>query len=88
MGLIEEGRQPFEDFSDAETRSIQARLDAVEKRLGPFDGGESKIEFSFEERIDGNHKRLMEALHRMEDRMRAQILERLARLESKVQIVA
>jgi len=88
MGFIDEGRQLIQDFVTPEIRSLHARLTAVEKRLGLFEGAESKIEFSFEERIDGNHKQLMEALHRMEGRMRAQVLERLARVESKLQNVA
>jgi hypothetical protein len=88
MGFIEEGRQLIQDFVTPEIRSLDARLTAVEKRLGLLDSGESKIEFSFEERVDGNRKRMMEQLHGMEDRMRAQIVERLARVESKLQNVA
>jgi hypothetical protein len=37
----------------------------------------------FLKRIDSNHAEIMAALHRMEDRLYSQALERLARLESK-----
>ena len=88
MGLAEEGCRLIQNCEVPDILSIEERVTAVEKRLGLFEGGESKIEFSFEGRIGGKHKQLMEALHRMEGRMRAQVLERLARVETKLQNVA
>ena len=41
-----------------------------------------------ETRVDRNHARVMEMLHRMESRMLVDIQERLARLEIKMQNVA
>jgi hypothetical protein len=75
MGFIEEGRQLIQDFVTPEIRSIDAPLNALEKK---FD--------ALEARMDGNHTQVMDALHRIENY--SQILERLARLESKVQNVA
>jgi len=88
MRIAEEGRQLIQNSRALNILVIEERVTAVERRLELIEGGESKTEFSFEERIDGNHKKLMEALHGMEDRMWTQILERLARVESKLQSVA
>jgi tetrahydromethanopterin S-methyltransferase subunit G len=71
MGFVEEGRQPFQDFSDPETRAIEARLAIIEKKIASFDGKTDRA-------VDIPHRSDIYTL----------MMERLARLESKVQNVA
>lgn len=75
MGFIEEERQLFQDFVAPEIRAIEVRLDVVEKKIDALDA-----------KIDRNQVQLMDELHRMENY--TAVLERLARLESKLQQVA
>ena len=75
MGFIEEGRQPFQDFSDPETRAIEARLEAIEKKAASLDAT-----------IDRNQTQVIETPRRSE--IFALVMERLARLEGKLQNVA
>ena len=75
MGFIKDGRQPFQDFSDIESRSIQARLDAVEDKFASLDAKNGRIQ---SQSIAGPHRSELYNL----------VLERLAHLESKVQNVA
>jgi tetrahydromethanopterin S-methyltransferase subunit G len=93
MGFIEEGRQLIQDFVTPEIRSIDARLTAMEKKLEALEGKVGKfgtklegIQSTLEAKIERNHLQVMDTLHRMENY--SQILERLARLESKMQNVA
>jgi hypothetical protein len=97
MGFIEEGRQLIQDFVTPEIRSIDARLTALEKKMEAFeskvdkrfdaaDGKIDRVQTSLEAKIDRNHMQVMDTLHRME--IYSQVLERLARLESKLQNVA
>jgi len=93
MGFIEEGRQLIQDFVTPEIRSLDARLTAVEKRLESlevktdkrFDSVDRRFD-SLESKIERNHDQVLETLHRMGNY--SHVLERLARLESKQQIVA
>jgi tetrahydromethanopterin S-methyltransferase subunit G len=75
MGFIEEGRQLFQDFVAPEIRAIDARLGAMEKQIDPL-----------ESRIERNQGEVMGALHRMENY--TLLMERLARVEAKIQNVA
>ena len=100
MGFIEEGRQLIQDFVTPEIRSLDARLTAVENRLESLDGKVDKRFDSVDKRfetvdrrfdslegkMDRNQVQVLETLHRMENY--SHILERLARLESKLQNVA
>jgi tetrahydromethanopterin S-methyltransferase subunit G len=97
MGFIEEGRQLVQDFVIPEIRSIDARLTAVEKRLESLEAGNDKrfasletkidtVQAKSEKKIDENHSQVMETLRKIETQN--QILERLARVESKLQHVA
>ena len=104
MGFIEEGRQLIQDFVTPEIRSIDARLSAVEKRLESletnvdkrfdsvdkrFDSFETSVDKrfdTFESKMERNQAQVLETLHRMENY--SHILERLARLENKLQNVA
>jgi tetrahydromethanopterin S-methyltransferase subunit G len=97
MGFIEEGRQLIQDFFTPEIGSIDARLSAVEKKLESFENKADKrfdsieakidrVQATLDNKIDRNHSQVMETLHRMETY--SQILERLARVESKLQHVA
>ena len=86
MGFIEEGRQLIQDFVTPEIRSIDARLTAVEKQMAALEARFEKRFDGLEEKIDRNQNQVMDALRRME--IYNQILERLARLESKMQNVA
>jgi tetrahydromethanopterin S-methyltransferase subunit G len=86
MGFIEEGRQLIQDFVTPEIRSIDARLTAVERRL---ESPEAKVDMRFdslESKIERNQAQVLETLHRMENY--GQVLEGLARVESKLQNVA
>ncbi|MGB8261096.1 MAG: hypothetical protein WCE75_12125 [Terracidiphilus sp.] len=83
MGFIEEGRQPFQDFAAPDTSAIEARLEAVEHRLASLEAKMDRRIEGLEARIDRNQTQVMDSLHRMENY--AQLLERLARLESKLQ---
>ncbi len=86
MGLIEEGRQLIQDFVTPEIRSLDARLTAVEKRLESLDANVEKRFDSLESKMERNQIQVLETLHRMENH--SHILERPARVESKLQNVA
>ena len=86
MGMIEEGRQLFQDFVAPEIRAIETPLDALEKQVASLDAKTDKRADRLESKIDRNQTQLMDTLHRMENY--TQVLERLARLESKVQNAA
>jgi hypothetical protein len=86
MGFIEEGRQLIQDFVTPEIRSLDARLTAVEKRLESLESRVDKRFDSLENKIERNQTQVLETLHRMENY--SQVLERLARVESKLQNVA
>jgi chromosome segregation ATPase len=100
MGFIEEGRQLIQDFVTPEIRSIDARLTAVEKRLETFeakvdkrfDSIDKRFESverrfdSFESKMERNQAEVLDMLRRMENY--SHLLERVARLESKLQNVA
>jgi tetrahydromethanopterin S-methyltransferase subunit G len=97
MGMIEEGRQLFQDFVAPEIRAIEARLDAIEKQVASLDAKtdkradqlDAKIDRNqaqIESKIDRNQTQLMDTLHRMENY--TPVMERLARLEGKLQNVA
>ena len=104
MGFIEEGPQLIQDFVTPEIRSIDARLTAIEEKLGlletnvdkrfdSLNGKVDRVETALEgkiDKVDGkmdrHHDQVMDSLRRMETY--SQILERLARLESKMQNVA
>jgi tetrahydromethanopterin S-methyltransferase subunit G len=97
MGFIEEGRQLVQDFVAPEIRALEVRIDAIEKKV---DALEAKMEKRFDAvdirfdrfqtaidaRLERNHNQVMDTLHRME--MQNQILERIAKIESKLQNVA
>lgn len=89
MGVVEETRQVLQDFLAPELRSIDARLSALEKRMDGFDkrmdGFEKRMD-GFDAKLDRNHSELMAAIHRIENY--TAILERLARLEAKMQSAA
>ena len=93
MGFIEEGRQLIQDFVTPEIRSIDARLSAVEKRLESletnvdkrFDYVDKRFD-SVESKMERNQAQVLETLNSMENY--SHILERLARVESKLQNVA
>jgi tetrahydromethanopterin S-methyltransferase subunit G len=86
MGFIEEGRQLIQDFVTPEIRSLDARLTAVEKRLESLDAKVEKRFDSVESKMKRNQAQVLDTLHRMENY--SHILERLARVESKLQNVA
>ncbi len=86
MGFLEEGRPLIQDFVTPEIRSIDVRLTAVEKRLEGLGRKVDNIQTALEARMERNHHQVMDALHRMENY--SQILERLARVKSKLQNVA
>jgi len=100
MGFIEEGRQLIQDFVTPEIRSLGARLTAVEQRLESLDAKVDKRFDSFDKRLDSvdrrfdspdskierNQTQVLDTLNRMENY--SHILERLARVESKLQNVA
>lgn len=86
MGFIEEGPQLIQDFVTPEIRSIDARLTAIEKKVDSFEARMEKRFEALDAKIDRDHSKVMDTLRRMETY--SQILERLARLESKMQNVA
>ena len=86
MGFIEEGRQLFQDFIAPEIRVIDARLSAVEKHLESLESKVDRVQTVLESKIDRNHTQVMDALHRMENY--TLVMERLARVEAKLQNVA
>jgi hypothetical protein len=86
MGFIEEGRRLIQDFVTPEIRSLDAPLTAVEKRLELLDARVEKRFDSLESKMERNQTQVLETLHRMENY--SHILERLARVESKLQNVA
>jgi tetrahydromethanopterin S-methyltransferase subunit G len=86
MGFIEGGRQLIQDFVTPEIRSLDARLTAVEKRLESLDAKVEKRFDSVECKMERNQAQVLDTLHRMENY--SHLLERLARVESKLQNVA
>ncbi len=93
MGFIEEGRQLIPDFVTPEIRSLEVRIDAVEKKIDSlearmdkrFDGIEKRLE-GWDARMERNQTQIMDTLHRMESYH--QLAERVAKIESKLQNVA
>ena len=67
---------------------IEARVRAAERLLGVRDPGTTLAMSTLEEKIDRNHAKVMDALHRREESLRNEVLGRLARIERKLQIVA
>jgi tetrahydromethanopterin S-methyltransferase subunit G len=104
MGFIEEGRQLIQDFVTPEIRSLDARLTAVEKRLESldakfdkrfdsvdkrFDSLKTEVDKRFDSldsKIERSQTQVLDTLNRMENY--SHVLERLARVESKLQNVA
>jgi len=104
MGFIEEGRQLIQDFVTPEIRSLDARLSSLEKRVESLDASVGKRFDSVDRRLDSfktevdkhfgsregkidrNQAQVLETLHRMENY--SHVLERPARLETKLQNVA
>jgi tetrahydromethanopterin S-methyltransferase subunit G len=86
MGFIEEGRQLIQDFVTPEIRSLDAPLTAVEKRLESLQTTVDKRFESLEGKMERNQSQVLDTLHRMENY--SHILERLARVETKLQNVA
>ena len=86
MGFIEEERQLIQDFVTPEIRSLDARLSAVEKRLESLDAKTDKRFDTLETKMERNQTQVLDTLHRMENY--SHILERLARVESKLENVA
>ena len=97
MGFIEESRQLIQDFETPEIRSIDARLTALEKHVESlevkvdkrFDAMQVEIDRrldAVESKIDRNQFQVMDTLRRIENY--TLVMERLARLESKIQNVA
>jgi tetrahydromethanopterin S-methyltransferase subunit G len=93
MGFIEEGRQLLQDFVTPEIRAIEVRLDAVEKQVAAldakmdkrFDAADKRFD-SLEAKMERNQAQVIDEIRRMENY--AAMMERLARLESKLQNVA
>jgi hypothetical protein len=93
---LTEGVQKLDSAApDPEYLAIEARIAAAEKQVDalglkkygskwksakPFD--------SLENKLDENHRQIVDALHRIEFEMKSQILDRLASVESKLQHVA
>src|ERR1039458_1206444 len=100
MGFIEEGRQLIQDFVTPEIRAIDARLTALEKQVESldarvekrFDAVDSRFDSvgkrfdSLESKMERNHYQVIDEIRRMENY--AVVMERLARLESKLPNVA
>ena len=82
MGFIEEGRQLIQDFATPEIRAMEARFDAIEKQVTALDSKTGKLDA----KIDRNQVQVLDAIHRMEKH--TAVMERVARLESKMQNVA
>jgi hypothetical protein len=95
MALNEEARKLDSAAPDLEYLAIEARIAAAEKQdeaiaLKKYG---SKWESatpsdSLENKLDKNHRQIIDALHRIEFEMKSQLLDRLARVESKLQHVA
>jgi len=86
MGFIEEGRQLIQEFVTPEVRLIDARLSGVERRLEAIESKVEKRFDSLESKMERNQAQVLDTLHRMENY--SHLLERLARVESKLQNVA
>jgi hypothetical protein len=83
MGFIEDGRQFIQDFLTPEIRSIDERLTVVEKRI---ETKLDRVRTTLEIKMNENRAHVMDALHRIGTPN--QVLERLARVDSKLQSVA
>ena len=83
MGLIEDRRQFIPDFLTPENRLINARLTVVEKRI---ETKLDRVRTTLEIKMNENRAQRMDALHRMENPN--QVLERLSRVDSKLQSIA
>ena len=88
MGFIEEGRQPLLEPVAPEACTIDLRLRAVEGKIDAFETRKNRNRNQFETRMDRNHTELMDTLRRVENYIYIDLLERLARVESKLQNVA
>jgi hypothetical protein len=95
MELDEQGSKLESSSGDAEYRAIEARVAAAERavealeirKFGQKPNAEAKST-SLENRIDENHSQIMDTLRRLESQTKNEILERLAKVESKLQHVA
>src|ERR1700677_4384514 len=83
MGLIEDRRQFIPDFLTPENRLINARLTVVEKRI---ETKLDRVRTTLGIKMNENRAQRMDALHRTESPN--QVLERLARVNSKLQSIA
>ena len=93
MGFIEEGRQLIQDFVTPEIRAIEVKIDAVEKKIDALEARIDKRFETVERRFDATDAKIERGLDQVTDSLRrmeiqSQILERLARRESKLQHVA
>ena len=86
MGFVEEGRQLIQDFVPPEIRSLDARLTALETRVESFEVKVDKHFDSLESKMERNQVQVLGTLHGIENY--TLVMERLARLESKMQNVA
>jgi hypothetical protein len=96
MGFfMEEGRSLNPDPLNPEILAIEARLSAVERHVEALEARKygpqtevSRLPELPESKIDRNHNHVMGVLKRLETYSWNQILERIARIESKLQNVA
>jgi len=95
MELDEEGTKLESIAADAAYRAIEKRVAAAERavealeirKFGRKPNAEAKPA-TLGNRIDKNHSQIMDTLRRLESQTKNEILERLARVESKLQHVA
>jgi hypothetical protein len=87
MRLSEQGRQRIQDPGTLKVRSIDAgQSTAIGNRLEALNSRTGRNQKTLETTIDNSQAQTIAAPHRMENYN--QVLERLARFESKLQSVA
>jgi tetrahydromethanopterin S-methyltransferase subunit G len=84
MGMIEEGRQLFQDFVAPEIRAIEARLDTLEKQVASLDAKTDKRADQLESKIDRTQAQLESKIDRNQVHIEAKIDRTQAQLESKI----
>jgi len=88
MGFIEEGQQFSQHSEDSEIAAIEKRIGAAERKVIEILKKRTTVRNAPGNTIDTIHAEIMTVLTRLENSLRSDVLERLARLESKLQNVA
>jgi hypothetical protein len=88
MAFIDEMRHPSQYSEASAIPAIEERIAAAEEKVDKILGKRAAVANAPGNAIDRNHDEIMAVLARMENSRRNDVLQRMARLETKLQHVA